>query len=438
MLLASAAFSGLAARLAGVMGMPSLRTVVLPHPVGGIPIAEVLQKVDAVVDEIIGKLTLPLAQKSAPAAAAPRNDALIDIATADHWADDWADLQSAFIARGWSDGLPVVPPTEAHVAAMVKASRFPPEHVVEIIPPNRGLATVEKIAVNAVMAGCRPEHMPVLIAAIIGLADAAFSLKNVQATTHPVAPLLVVAGPLVQTLNINAGSGVFGPGPWANGAIGRAIRLVMLNIGGGTPIEIDKATMGNPGKFSYCIAENDAASPWPTLRAERGFAPETSIVTVFAGEAPHNINDHESTTAGGLLTTIAGAIAQTGQNNVYYPSELLVLLSPEHAHTIAADGYTKDDVKKAIYEQARIPLSRFSRENRERRLWRFMPKRYLNRPLDTLVAVVQQWQDVVVIVTGGAGKHSMYVPTTGSARSISTPVLKPDGSAWLPADFANC
>ena len=433
MLLASTTFSSLAARLASVMGMASLRTVVLPHPIGGIPIASVLEKVDAVVNEIIGKLTLPLARQSKEAEG-PRNDALIDIATT----DDWVDLQSAFVARGWSDGLPVIPPTEAHVAAMVKASRFPPEHVVGIIPPNRGLATVEKIAANAVMAGCRPEHMPVLMAAITGLADAAFSLKNVQATTHPVTPLLVVAGPLAQALNINAGSGVFGPGPWANGAIGRAIRLVMLNIGGGTPIEIDKATMGSPGKFSYCIAENDAASPWPTLRAERGFSPETSVVTVFAGEAPHNINDHESTTAGGLLTTIAGAIAQTGQNNVYYPSELLVLLSPEHSQTIAADGYTKDDVKKAIYEQARIPLSRFSRENRERRLWRFMPKRYLNRPPDTPVVVVQQWQDVVVLVTGGPGKHSMYVPTTGSARSISTPVLKPDGSAWLPADFANC
>lgn len=411
--------------------MPSLPTAVLPHPIAGVPLDSVLAKLDAAFEEIIAKLTTPLPSAGADETAASAPGKWVDIDAS----DEWSDLQREFVERGWSDGLPVVPPTEARVAAMVNGSGLPGEYVAGVVTPRMGVATVERIAVNAVMAGCRPEHMPVLVAAVQALVDPAVSLKNIQATTHPVTPLLIIGGPLAQKLNVHSGSGLFGPGPWSNGVIGRAIQLVMLNVGGARPVEISKATMSHPGKYTYCIAENEAASPWPTLRAERGFAPEVSTVTVVGAEAPHNINDHESTSAGGLLTTITGAIAQTGQNGVYHPGEVLLVLSPEHAATIAADGYSKDDVKRAIYEEARIPMSRFSQENIERRLWRFFPERYRNRPLDTMVTVVQRWEDVTIIVAGGPGKHSMYVPTNGVTRSVTRPIVKPDGSPWLPSDF---
>ena len=318
---------------------------------------------------------------------------------------------------------------------MVKAALLAGDQVIGLIAPRMGAATVELIAANAVMAGCKPQHMPILIAAVQGMVEPTFMLKNMQATTNPITPLMIVGGPLAKKLNINGAGSCFGPGPWANGALGRAIRLIMLNIGGGIPVEIDKATMGTPAKFSYCIAENEPESPWAPLRADLGFAADVSTVTMFGGEAPHNINDHESVTAGGVLTMISGAMAQIGQNNVYYAAEILLVLCPEHAATIAAEGLSKDDVKRAVYEEARIPLSRFSQENRERRLIRWIPQRYKDRPLDTMVTIAQRWEDIFVIVAGGAGKHSMYLPTTGSSHCVTKAVVKPNGEPWMPSDF---
>ncbi len=423
----STAFVGLARNQARVLGMPDMPMVQLQHPVGGTQLDSVLAKVDASLDELLSKLASPpISTVAAVSAVSATRSEWIEFDTS----DEWGSLQTDFAARGWSDGMLMAPPTEMRVAAMVAGSGLPPEKIIGELAPKMGVATVERIAANAVMAGCRPEHMPILVAAVQIMSDPTFFLKNIQATTHPVSPLLIVGGPLAKTLNINSGSGAFGPGPWANGVIGRAIRLMLLNIGGGKPGEIDKATLGHPGKYTYCIAENEAASPWPSLRAERGFAADVSTVTMYGGEAPHNINDHESTTAGGLLTTITGSIAQIGQNSVECFAEMLVVLSPEHAATIAADGFTKDDVKRAIYEDARVPMSRFAQKNIERRLWRLLPLRYRDRPMDTMVAMVQRWEDVIVIVAGGEGKHSMYLPGYGSTRALTRPILSGDGSPW--------
>ncbi len=403
--------------------------VVLPHPLAGVPLNSALAKLDAVFDEIVEKLT-----------ASPNTKENADEVSQSEWvdidvSDEWGELQREFISRGWSDGMLAAPPTESRVAEMVRASGYKADKSIGVVLPRQGVATVERIAANAVMAGCQPEHMPILIAAVGAMVDPIFSLRNIQATTHCVAPLLIVNGPLTKALNIHSGSGLFGPGPWANGVLGRALRLILLNIGGAIPGEVDKATMGHPGKFSFCIAENEAANPWSPLHVERGFASEMSTVTMYAGEAPHNINDHESTSAEGLLAMISGAMSQIGQNSMYYTCEMLLVLSPEHAATIAAEGYSKDDVKQAIYEQAYVPMSRFSKENIERRLWRFHAQRYLNCSLDTKVGILQKPEDVIVVVAGGEGKHSMYLPTTGSSRAITRPIVKADGSPWVPADF---
>ncbi len=427
----STSFVALAHNQAKVLGMPSMPTVVLPHPIGGTPLDSVLAKLDAVLPEIIAKLTTALPAEVADTKTAGTSSTWVDIGTS----DEWHGLQCEFIERGWGDGLPLVPPTEARVAAMVGGAGLPKQHIVGVVAPSMGVATVELIAANAVMAGCRPEHMPVLVAAVQALVEPQFNLYGCQATTHCVAPLLIVSGPLTQKLNIHGGSGMFGPGPWANGVIGRAVRLILLNIGGAKPVDIDKATMGHPGKYTFCIAENEEASPWPTLRAERGYTGDVSTVTVVGGEAPHNINDHESTTANGVLTTVCGAMAESGQNTVYYKAEPLLILGPEHAATIAAEGFTKDDVKRCIYDNARIPMTRFSQEIIERRFWRRLPIRYRNMHLDTMVTVAHRPEDVMVMVGGGAGKHSMWVPTFGSTRSVTRAILKSDCTAWLPSDF---
>ncbi len=411
--------------------MPALPIVVLPHPVGGTPLDTVLTKVDAVFDEIIHKLTSPLILKvqQIPKISGKR----VDI----HCSDEWTDLQHELIQRGWGDGLPLVPPTEARVVSMVHGSGSTANDIVAVIAPRMGVATVELIATNAVMAGCKPQHMPLLMTAIQAMTEPQFNLYGCQATTHCVAPLLIVNGPLAKTLNIHSGSGCFGPGPWDNGVVGRAIRLILINIGGAAPGEIDKATMGHPGKFSFCSAENEANSPWSSMSEQRGFAKDISTVTVVGGEAPHNINEHEATTSGGLLTTICGSMAQTGQNTVYYHGEPLLILGPEHAATIANDGLTKEDVQRVIYEDARIPITRFGRETIKRRLYRRLGYRYKNHHItpDTLVSIAQRWEDVMIIVAGGAGKHSMWVPTFGATRSVTRAILKKDGSSWQPEDF---
>jgi hypothetical protein len=429
-LLLSTPFVPLAASQARILGMPSVPTVVLAHPIGGTPLESVLSKLDAALDEIVGKLTTALPTASAAAPASDPGE-WVDIDSG----DEWSDLQVEFGKRGWGDGLPLVPPTAERLEAMIRGAGLAAETVVGLLAPRMGAATVRTIAANAVMAGCRPAHMPLLVAAVQAMCDRSFNLYGIQTTTHPVGPLMIVGGPLAAALGVHSGSGMFGPGPWANGVIGRAVRLMLLHVGGGRPVEIDKSTMGQPGKYTFCIAENEAASPWAPLRADRGFAADVSTVTMVGAEAPHNINDHESTRAGALLTMLAGSVAQTGQNNVYYTGEPLLVLSPEHAATIAAEGFSKDEVRRVIYEEARLPLRSFSQENIERRFWRKFPKRYRDRSLDAPVTVAQCWEDIMVVVAGGAGKHSMYIPTFGATRSVTRPVLKSDGTPWSPADF---
>jgi len=430
-LLISTSFTGLAKAQAKALGMPAMPTVVLPHPIGGTPLDSVLAKVDTAFEEILAKLTKPLAAEADVKVAVDAER--VELSST----DEWADLQQEMMQLGWGDGFPLVPPTETRVAAMVAGAGLSAGRVVAVIAPRMGVATVELIAANAVMAGCKPQHMPLLIAAIQAMVEPQFNLYGCQATTHCVAPLLIVNGPLAETLGIHSGSGCFGPGPWSNGVVGRAIRLILLNIGGAIPGEIDKATMGHPGKFSFCIAENEAASPWPSLRAQRGFAETVSTVTVVGGEAPHNINDHEAVTAGGLLTTICGAMAESGQNTVYYHGEPFLILSPEHAGTIARDGLAKEDVQRAVFEDARIPITRFGRETIERRLHRRMGHKYAHRHIapDTLVSIAQRWEDIVVIVAGGAGKHSMWIPTFGATRSVTRAIVKSDETPWVPGDF---
>ncbi len=333
-------------------------------------------------------------------------------------ADDLEQINREYYMRGWTDGLPIIPPTEERVQHMLMGTSRPSQDVLGRIPPRWGDATVEKVAINAVMAGCLPAYMPVLCTAIEAMLEPQFNLYGIQATTHPVAPLVILNGPLVHDLEINSSYNAYGPGWRSNATIGRAVRLTLLNIGGGIPGQGDRSTQGSPAKFSYCMAENEARNPWTPLHVERGFAPHTSTVTVWGGEAPHNVNDHVSQNAANLLTTVADTAATMGMNNLYLnDSEMLIVLGPEHAATIAADGWSKQDVQQFLFEQARVPL----RRARHGGMWGMQdwPKWINVHHDDTYIPVVRRWQDMIVIVAGGAGKHSSCVPTFGATRSVT-------------------
>jgi len=192
--------------------------------------------------------------------------------------------------KGVTDGLPVVPPTRERVERMLAGSGRPRDELLGTMPPNYGRLTVEKAAINAVLAGCRPEYLPVVVAAAESACDPAFNLHGVATSTHFAAPLIVVNGPIRTRIGLNSAFGVFGPGYRANATIGRALRLLMINVGGARPGEISMSTFGHPGRYTYCIAENEEASPWPPFHASRGFPAEVSTVTLFAGEGPHGIS----------------------------------------------------------------------------------------------------------------------------------------------------
>jgi hypothetical protein len=355
--------------------------------------------------------------------------------------DDFERINALFRERGWGDGLPLVPPTENRVEQMLRYCDRPWNTPIAKVAPRYGEATPIRLAANAVMAGCRPQYFPLILTAVEAMCADEFNLYGIQATTHPVAPLMIVNGPVASELGINCGHNAFGPGAQANATIGRAIRLALLNIGGAIPALGDMSTFGSPAKYTYCVAENEADNPWEPLHVERGFPREASCVTVVGGECPHNVNDHESNTARGICTTIAGTLATTGTNDVFYDAEPLIVFGPEHAKTVAGEGWSKADARRVIYQHAQIPLGRFSRENIERR-FRVHPMyegRYADGNLDALVPMTRRPEALMIAVIGGAGKHSAIVPTFGGTRAVTRALKTADGTlARSVEDFHRC
>ena len=338
--------------------------------------------------------------------------------------DDVAAVSREFASRGWSDGLPVIPPTEARVAAMLAGTSHDPLEVVGILPPRRGEATVHAIAVNAVMAGCVPEHMPVLIAAVRAIAHPEFNLSGVNATTHPVSLFLLVSGPIAADLGIYAGSGCFGPGFAANATLGRALRLIQLTVSGAWPGSGDRSTQATPAKLAFCATENLEASPWPPFHTTRGFAPEENAVTVFGCEGPHNIQDHGSNTALGIMLTIAGSMSQAGSNNILSRGSPVLAFGPEHAATVAAEGWSREDIQNYVFENARYPLTELSDELFQviqEHTEQGVPVPLFER--DAMAPIAGNPESIHVIVAGGPGKHSAWLPTFGNmTRPVTMPV----------------
>jgi len=381
------------------------------HPIGGVDESIVTGKALTAVGDVLSALTRPAT--GLPGAGRAEGEARAHPAP-----DDLLEFQSFMMERGWGDGLPLIPATARRVAAMLAATRRPADDLVALLPPRLGRATVERVAINAVLAGALPEHLPVILATVEAVGQPEFNLQAVQTTTHPCSPLIIVNGPIAGRLGINGAGNALGQGHRANAVIGRALRLVLQNVGGARPGHEDRATQGHPGKYSYCVAENEAASPWAPLSVDRGFTREVSTVTVCGSEAPHNINDHGSSTPQGILTTVAGTAAVVGSNNIYLGGEPLVILGPEHAATVAGGGWSKDDFKRALWERAHVPLSGFDPSNIER-FAVIHPAGFRDRPPETLAPIARQWSDIMIVVAGGAGKHSVFVPTFGATRSVT-------------------
>lgn len=327
-----------------------------------------------------------------------------------------------FEERGLTDGLPIIPPTEERVGAMLAAVSGPNKSL-GAMPPRWGEATLESIAANAVMAGCIPALFPVIVAAVEAMLQPEFNLYGIQATTHPVAPLLVVSGPIARELGLNSGAGVLGPGFRPNATLGRAIRLILMNIGGAYAGEADRSTHGGPAKFSYCLAENVAESPWSEFHTTRRINHDQNAVTVFGGEAPHNVNDHESSSAARLLEIVADVMRSLGHNNWYLAqagyNDFVVVLSPEHARMVTDSGWTREDVQRFLFRRAARSVS----DLRQGGMWdmRDWPAwmNALAASEDAMVPVVRRSEDILILVAGGAGKHSVVIPGFGASKSVT-------------------
>ncbi|RPH79015.1 MAG: hypothetical protein EHM88_14985 [Candidatus Rokuibacteriota bacterium] len=333
-------------------------------------------------------------------------------------ADPVEEVNALFEARGWTDGLPVVPPTLARVEAMGAATARAPSEVLGEVEPLRGEATVEKIAANAVMAGCRPEHFPVVLAAVEAVLDPAFNMRGVQTTDENVAPLIVVSGPLAARLGINAGFGALGPGWRANAAIGRAVRLVMLNLGGGWPGAVSLAGLGQPGRYTLCLAERED-SPWPPLHVELGYGPEQSTVTVLRAETVVNVT-------GGLAEVASVMASAASAFTMLHEGRVAVVIAPFVARRLAAQGWSKDDVRRRLHAQARVPVAAWQSWwlRATARRW----PTWITEAPDTL-PVVKEPGDITLVVAGAdlAIPQLAYVPSWGFppcrvTREIAAPI----------------
>lgn len=308
-----------------------------------------------------------------------------------------------------TDGLPVYPPSEAAVSALVGGSGRDASDEIGPIAPRNAMATVETVAANAAMAGCKPEYMPYVLAAVEAMLEESFNLQGVQTTAHPCAPMVIVSGPASQDIGLMTHECLFsGAGSRANLAIGRAVRLVLWNLGGAFPGEPVKEVFGHPGRLAYCIAEDIDNSPWAPFHHERGIDASETSVTVFACEAPHSVvmfmgNDNEPSSR---LDSVADTMSARGNNNTHFMGECLVVIAPNAAQHIASHGWSKDDVRRYLFDKARRRLDEIRpiserRPNNDRRYWYDWWPSWVNQwDDDTIIPVVERPEDIHVVVSG--------------------------------------
>jgi hypothetical protein len=330
-------------------------------------------------------------------------------------AEPYAAANELFYHRGWSDGLPIVPPTDRRLAEMLAGTDLPPGHVVATLEPMGGQATVEKIAVNAIMAGCRPEYMPVLIAAVEALADPALDLKGFGTTTSPDVAMLIVNGPIAKQLDLNAGPNALGRGWQANATLGRALHLIIQNVGGSWAGVSDASSLGYPGDFGMCLAENEDANPWTSLHVELGYSSEQNVVTVVAAEGTQMIMDI-GVDGQGFLSRVADYVAAKESLR----RQMLLILVPYTAQKLAAEGWTKETIRQFIADNAMVPYTRYKAKFVDRGR---APEVPAADPQEMIQAPFIE--HLTLIVAGGPGEKNVLIPQWFFASPVSREIHLP-------------
>jgi len=319
-----------------------------------------------------------------------------------------ADLDSAIelcYTNGWTDGLPVVPPTAERVKAMLEAGGLEPERQLAFIENRQISVTAEKVAINAVMAGCKAEYMPVIAATVEALADPLYGYHGPATSTGGSAVFMLVNGPIARKLDINSGDNLFGPGWRANATIGRAVRLVMRNVIGTLPGELDRSSLGHAGKYTFCIAENEVNSPWPPFHTTRGFRADQNAVTIFAAYAPHQYANRLSATPEGVLATACAHI-KVSAGTARQPQYAMVFAG-EHQAIFKKAGWAREDVQRYVFEHTKNTVADLKRIN-------MIAGEVKPEDERTLFPLVERQQDLLVIAAGGfAGVQSAFIPGWG-------------------------
>jgi hypothetical protein len=329
-----------------------------------------------------------------------------------------AALIEAYFDRGFTDGLPVVPPTEESIAAMLAAGGLHGDEVLGEIAGRNTVVPADKVAVNAVMAGCRPEYMPVVVAAVRALCHPQFAYHGPASSTGGSAIVIIVNGPIAARLGINAGNNAFGQGTRANATIGRAVRLAMMNVMNTRPGLLDRATLGNPGKYAFCFAENEEDHPWEPLHVERGLRTDQSAVTVYASNSLYQVYNQLASTPEPLLLCFADALSNLGIPNMKGFNQALLVFAGEHSEIFRKSGWSKGDVRAFLIAHARRRVADWKRAAR-------LPGDVEPADESTWRALFENPDDLLLVCAGGrAGSWSACLPGWGNkwTRSVTMPI----------------
>ena len=411
---ADTAFEKLSKAVAKSMGASALPIAVVKTPIEGLSEEENRASAEAVFDDVCRALTNP------PEAGAGEDKSSEKVLTVEgkDYAAAMANMNSLFMERKWGDGLPLVAPTEKAVDEMLKGTNHSPDEVVGVLEQRKGIATVKTVAINAVMAGCKPEHLPVVLAAVEAVTDPTYNLYAVQATTAPAIPLLVVNGPVRKELNIHSSAGCWGPGYPANATIGRAFNLVMTTVGGRSATTM--TSVADPGRFTWCFGENEEQLPpgWVPLHVEKGYKPEESTVTVM--------NVHWKDPVHGFFapTTDEEAIGHLGEVIKHelpnWAGEKMFVLLPEIAAQLARKARTKKELKEILFANARLPW-RELKKTQSVRIGSYPPDEIEGLNDETMLSpLLPEPEFLNIVVAGGAGRHSYLVIPWIRTRTVTS------------------
>jgi hypothetical protein len=421
---------------ARAFGMPGFRYAQVPDVLTGLPAETIRTEAEAAFSRIVEVLTTDVAGTTAAVTPAARPAAAerLTFQGEDRY-DAFEAMNQAFLEKRWADGFLLTPPTEDRVAQMLRGTTRSPQDVVTFLPPGNALATVEKIAINAVMAGCKPEHLPVLIAASEAITaldkEDGNVARGMTMSTGPHAPFLVVNGPIRNELNLNCGQATMGPGAqsWANIVIGRAVRLILMNVGHAYPGEMDMDTQGSPRKFSHCVGENQEENPWSPLHVEHGFPREASTVSVFPVRDEIEVNDMENWCPEGVLNSFAffgaipgGEYVSSRHADLQDLNGHVLLVAPEHAHILGREGWSKQGVKEYVHHHCRASVKRLINKARN------VPSKFSPQWQWLLDLSEEQQERIMLPVLGSIDRYEVVVmggPVGKSQilRTLSSPSI---------------